>query len=59
MGYKPNDYYAQKARKENFAARSIYKLEEIDKNTGYLKMDTTFLIWELPQVHGCNMHLPK
>lgn len=30
MAYKPNDHYAQKARKENFAARSIYKLEEID-----------------------------
>ncbi|MCX6292113.1 MAG: RlmE family RNA methyltransferase [Bacteroidetes bacterium] len=31
MSYKPNDYYAQKAQKENFAARSIYKLEEIDQ----------------------------
>lgn len=44
MGYKPNDYYAQKARKENFAARSIYKLEEIDKKyrlfkNGYKVLD--------------------
>lgn len=30
MSYKPNDYYARKAKQENFAARSIYKLEEID-----------------------------
>lgn len=30
MPYKPNDHYAQKAKKENFAARSIYKLEEIN-----------------------------
>ena len=30
MSFKPNDFYARKARKENFAARSIYKLEEID-----------------------------
>jgi len=31
VSYKPNDHYAQKAKKENFAARSIYKLEEIDQ----------------------------
>ena len=30
MPYKPNDHYARKAKQENFAARSIYKLEEID-----------------------------
>ncbi len=30
MAYKPNDHYAQKARKENYAARSVYKLQEID-----------------------------
>jgi 23S rRNA (uridine2552-2'-O)-methyltransferase len=30
MAYKPDDHYAQKARKENFAARSVYKLQEID-----------------------------
>ncbi|MBS1763860.1 MAG: RlmE family RNA methyltransferase [Bacteroidetes bacterium] len=44
MSYKPNDYYAQKAKKENFAARSIYKLEEIDKKyrlfkSGYNVLD--------------------
>lgn len=31
MFYKPNDHYARKAREENFKARSVYKLEEIDK----------------------------
>jgi 23S rRNA (uridine2552-2'-O)-methyltransferase len=31
MPYKPNDHYARKAKKENFVARSVYKLEEIDK----------------------------
>ncbi len=30
MAYKPNDYYTKKAKEENFAARSIYKLQEID-----------------------------
>ncbi len=30
MAYSPNDFYARKAKKENFVARSIYKLEEID-----------------------------
>ena len=30
MAYEPNDFYARKAKKENFVARSIYKLEEID-----------------------------
>ncbi|HEX5001300.1 MAG TPA: RlmE family RNA methyltransferase [Bacteroidia bacterium] len=30
MSYKTNDHYAKKARKENYAARSVYKLQEID-----------------------------
>lgn len=30
MAYNPKDYYFQKAKKENYAARSIFKLEEID-----------------------------
>ncbi len=30
MSYQPNDFYARKAKQENFVARSIYKLEEID-----------------------------
>lgn len=39
MSYKPNDFYAQKARKENFVARSVYKLEEIDKKYKLLRKD--------------------
>ncbi len=31
MGFKVKDHYYQKAKKEKFLARSIYKLEEIDK----------------------------
>ncbi|MCC6383633.1 MAG: RlmE family RNA methyltransferase [Bacteroidia bacterium] len=30
MAYQPNDYYSKKAKSENFAARSVYKLEEIN-----------------------------
>ena len=31
MGFKVQDHYFKKAKKDNFLARSIYKLEEIDK----------------------------
>jgi 23S rRNA (uridine2552-2'-O)-methyltransferase len=31
MGFKVKDHYFKKAKKENFLARSIYKLEEIDQ----------------------------
>lgn len=31
MTFKVQDYYFKKAKKENFLARSIYKLEEIDQ----------------------------
>ncbi|MCM2281687.1 MAG: RlmE family RNA methyltransferase [Bdellovibrionaceae bacterium] len=31
MAYNPKDHYFKKAKKENFAARSIFKLEEIDQ----------------------------
>jgi len=31
MAYNPKDYYFRKAKQENFAARSVFKLEEIDK----------------------------
>lgn len=30
-GYNPQDHYFKKAKKEHYAARSIYKLEEIDR----------------------------
>lgn len=31
MAYNPRDYYFQKAKSENFAARSVFKLQEIDE----------------------------
>lgn len=31
MAYKPNDHFARKAKKEQFVARSVYKLMEIDR----------------------------
>lgn len=31
MAYKPNDHFARKAKKEQYVARSVYKLQEIDK----------------------------
>lgn len=37
MPYKPNDHYARKAKKENFVARSVYKLDEIDKKFRVVK----------------------
>ncbi|MFN8792508.1 MAG: RlmE family RNA methyltransferase [Bdellovibrionales bacterium] len=37
MGFNPRDHYFKKAKKENFAARSVYKLEEIDKKYRLLK----------------------
>ena len=36
--YKKPDYWQQKARKEGYPARSVYKLEEIDKKFGILKV---------------------
>jgi 23S rRNA (uridine2552-2'-O)-methyltransferase len=31
MGYDANDYYTKKAREQNYAARSVFKLEEMDQ----------------------------
>jgi 23S rRNA (uridine2552-2'-O)-methyltransferase len=31
MSYNPKDHYFKKAKEENYAARSVFKLEEIDK----------------------------
>lgn len=31
MTYNPRDHYFKKAKQENYAARSVFKLEEIDK----------------------------
>ena len=37
MTFKVKDYFYRKAKSEDFLARSIYKLEEIDKKFGILK----------------------
>ena len=37
MVFKVRDHYFKKAKKENFLARSVYKLEEIDKKFHVLK----------------------
>lgn len=31
MGYDSNDYYTKKAKEQNYAARSVFKLEEMDQ----------------------------
>lgn len=37
MTYNPRDHYFKKAKEQNFAARSVFKLEEIDKKHRLLK----------------------
>lgn len=37
MAYNPKDYFFQKAKKENYAARSVFKLQEIDDRFHILK----------------------
>ncbi len=37
MTYKPNDHFAKKAKKEQYVARSVYKLIEIDQKYRLLK----------------------
>lgn len=37
MAYNPQDHYFKKAKQNNFAARSVFKLEEIDQKFRILK----------------------
>lgn len=37
MAYNPKDYFFQQAKKENYAARSVFKLQEIDQKFRILK----------------------
>jgi 23S rRNA (uridine2552-2'-O)-methyltransferase len=39
MNFKVKDHFFHKAKKENFLARSVYKLEEIDERFKILKKD--------------------
>lgn len=43
MTYNPRDHYFRKAKQENFAARSVFKLEEIDKKYKLFKAGQTVL----------------
>ncbi|MBI4924282.1 MAG: RlmE family RNA methyltransferase [Bdellovibrio sp.] len=43
MNYIKKDYYYKKAKNENFAARSIYKLQEIDQRFKTIKPDNQVL----------------
>jgi 23S rRNA (uridine2552-2'-O)-methyltransferase len=43
MGYNPRDKYFKKAKQEGFAARSVYKLQEIDQKFKILKPGQTVL----------------
>ncbi len=43
MSFKVKDHYFKKAKKENFFARSIYKLEEIDQKFKVIKKGQTVL----------------
>lgn len=37
MAYNPKDYFFKKAKKENYAARSVFKIQEIDERFRILK----------------------
>lgn len=37
MSYNPRDHYFKKAKEQNFAARSVFKLEEIDQKFKIIK----------------------
>lgn len=43
MGFNPKDHYYKKAKKENFAARSVFKLEEIDQRFRLFREGQTVL----------------
>lgn len=43
MAYNPKDHYFKKAKEQNFAARSVFKLEEIDQKYKILKPGQTVL----------------
>lgn len=43
MAYNPKDYYFQKAKSENYAARSIFKLQEINDRFKIFKPGYTVL----------------
>lgn len=50
MAYNPKDYYFQKAKKENYAARSVFKIEEIDSRFHLFK--TSYKVLDLGAAPG-------
>jgi 23S rRNA (uridine2552-2'-O)-methyltransferase len=43
VSYNPRDHYFKKAKQENFAARSVFKLQEIDERNRIFKSGQTVL----------------
>jgi 23S rRNA (uridine2552-2'-O)-methyltransferase len=43
MAYNPRDHYFKKAKEQNFAARSVFKLEEIDQKMKIIKTGNVIL----------------
>ncbi len=43
MGYNKNDFYFKKAKSENYLARSVYKLQEIDEKYRIFKNGQTII----------------
>ena len=43
MSYNPKDHYFKKAKQENYAARSVFKLEEINQKYKIIKANNTVL----------------
>jgi 23S rRNA (uridine2552-2'-O)-methyltransferase len=48
------DHYTRQAQKDNFAARSVYKLQEIQKKHRILSRGAGFWIWVVRRDHGCS-----
>ena len=53
MAYNPRDHYFEKAKDQNFAARSVFKLEEIDQKLKILSpTDPRIKVWIDPDGQG-------
>jgi 23S rRNA (uridine2552-2'-O)-methyltransferase len=50
--YKKPDYWQQKARKEGYPARSVYKLKEIDEKFGFFKKPGSLRVLDLGAAPG-------
>jgi 23S rRNA (uridine2552-2'-O)-methyltransferase len=50
--YKKPDYWQQKARKEGYPARSVYKLKEIDEKFGFFRKPGALRVLDLGAAPG-------